>query len=158
MIQNALHELATAFRSALESAVFDAQHGSLRDFPDRCCDHASILFAIHLLSEGHGPPRLVYASRGTEHERRHVWLIVDGFIVDLAADQFEGEGQPRVIVAEESEWHDEWTPVERDCRDFNEAYADQALDDWYRGPYRKVCLSLKDLGKGGPGLSDHSLV
>ena len=46
-------------------------------------------------------------SRKPFHE--HVWLLAEGIILDITADQF-GKSHPPVIVKRRSAWHEAWNP------------------------------------------------
>jgi hypothetical protein len=50
-------------------------------------------------------PLYICGERHSPDFQTHAWLVCDGFVVDITADQF---GQPPVIVARQSPWHDEW--------------------------------------------------
>ncbi len=75
-------------------------------FPQGACGHTSDLFGSYLIGElglsafyieGCRPNMLSYCP--------HAWLLVDGTIVDITADQF---GEASVIVTTSSPWHDGW--------------------------------------------------
>jgi len=110
----ALRREATLFRAALEQAVFDSEDGSLQRFSTDCCHHACKLFGIYLLEKGYGPSTIVVARRQGKPERQHVWLLHQGVIIDLTGDQFQGEGQPPVVVIHQSRWHDGWERLQTD--------------------------------------------
>lgn len=50
-------------------------------------------------------PLYICGERHSPDFQTHAWLVCDGFIIDITADQFR---QPPVIVARQSVWHGEW--------------------------------------------------
>ena len=80
------------------------------NFPDGLCQVTTRLFAKHMQEE-HGAKNLIHidATRETDQPNQlqhHGWLLVDTYLVDLTADQYE-EVDEKVIVEpmENSEWH-----------------------------------------------------
>ena len=86
------------FRKAIENACNDDKLNEypFNKFPNDCCDDASILLGRYLLEKGYecNIIRGVYFENHYEEDRQysinnyHVWLDVDGFYVDITADQF----------------------------------------------------------------------
>jgi hypothetical protein len=102
-----LYDLAARFRSALEQCPGEGLSAYLEKrlarFPDQCCEIASLLLARFFRDQGFTQVACVQGVRdGTSHE----WLEVDGFVVDITADQFADVDDP-VIVSEVRElpWH-----------------------------------------------------
>jgi hypothetical protein len=99
--------VALAFRKSFMMADLSQAPGFLPHFPDGCCSWASLFVGHYLKCElGLSPKRFLGASHpnGGQHE----WIILDGIIVDITADQFEDMSGP-VIVRAESEWHNKLT-------------------------------------------------
>lgn len=106
-----LREQITAFRAAIHEgqAANDDGLSYMGRFPSNCCDHASHFLFLWLFDQGHRDFIWVTAKVG---EQSHVWLELNGVIIDIAADQFPGIRQP-VVVARFSEWHSGLTIKER---------------------------------------------
>lgn len=122
----ALHLLATTFRTALEAMGREGfKHIELTlaasfiygRFPSGCCDDASILLAKYLDSEDYQEVSLIAGSDGGDNQElpSHVWLVVDGFIVDITADQFNSEGYTLapVIVTQHSDFHASFKQIDK---------------------------------------------
>lgn len=105
--EDKLQQLATEFRRALLACPKDEfsgfQRRRLQNFPKQSCDVASLLLAYHLRDHGFQNIERVFGYLGNES---HVWLEVDGWIVDVTADQFPGV-YAAVIVAriQDDSWH-----------------------------------------------------
>jgi hypothetical protein len=132
-----LSQLATVFRHALMVCPKDNfsvyQRKRLRCFPKQCCDVASLLLAYHLRGQGFLKVERVFGRLG---EESHVWLEVDGWIVDITADQFAG-GDPVIVTPAKAEsWHSQFcvappepaAPLPAVVADYERAYA--ALKKW----------------------------
>ena len=81
--------------------------GPLKNFPTGCCDRAAMLLMRYLHDEGFTNARCVFARLRRDRTRQHVWVEVDGTLIDITADQFK-RSRPRpapVIVAKDSKWH-----------------------------------------------------
>lgn len=97
-----LFHLASRFRRAILSTDLpNCSLPSLSDFPHGACHDASLLLAKYLQVNGCGDAYYVLGERGGV---RHAWLELQGFVLDITADQFAD--QPAgVIVTGESAWH-----------------------------------------------------
>jgi hypothetical protein len=102
-----LYQLAERFREALLACPKDTLPPYLRKklerFPAECCDFASMLLAHFLRDQGLRGIERVFGNHDNE---THVWLEVDGFIVDITPSQFRSVDEP-VIVVESTKpaWH-----------------------------------------------------
>lgn len=102
-----LLRLAMTLRQAILACPNDSFPGfprrHLRDFPRQCCTVASLLLAHHLSDQGFQRAQLVC---GDLEQEEHCWLEVDGWLVDITADQFPCVGDPVIVtrVTDES-WH-----------------------------------------------------
>jgi hypothetical protein len=79
----------------------------LKNYPTGCCDRAAMLLMRHLHDEGFANARCVFARLRRDRTRQHVWVEVDGTLIDITADQFK-RSRPRpapVIVTKDSQWH-----------------------------------------------------
>jgi hypothetical protein len=118
MRRESLESEATRFRKATEE--YTRLHPEDRfttdflnplrvSFPVGCCKSTSWMLAHHLTRLGEADD-IKFVSGGRAQET-HIWLLVDGFIVDLTADQFKDEHRPVIVVADgESAWHDTFKP------------------------------------------------
>jgi hypothetical protein len=95
-----LRELVKLFRSALEKCDRNKLPIGLQGFPRGACGDASLLLAKYL--EENGEVGLTYVM-GQNNAQTHGWLELDGIIVDITADQFDGVDD--LVVANESTWH-----------------------------------------------------
>jgi hypothetical protein len=101
-----LMRAATAFRRAFESIDLSDAPGFLPKFPCGCCSWATWFLGHFLKYEcGLSPRRYHSASRDDDN---HEWLVVEGIIVDITADQFDDCSDP-IIVTRTSAWHEKWT-------------------------------------------------
>src|SRR5215467_5971474 len=96
-----LRELASAFRSAIERTDRKELPITFEHFPLGSCGDTTDLLAEFLKDCGCGAFRRVCGMRG----HSHAWLVADGVIVDITADQFDDMSE-RVIVAARSQWHE----------------------------------------------------
>jgi len=108
---DALRELASSFRGAIERARIDRAPGALPYFPDGACRLTSRLLAQYLARRpdcsAFGHATLVSGVLpGSESGARHYWLELGGVVVDLTADPF---GQPRVVVGSRTSFHQSLT-------------------------------------------------
>lgn len=109
---------ATRFRTATEEYVrlhpedrfaTDFVNPFRGSFPVGCCKSTSWMLAHHLTRLGE-PDDITFVA-GERAWETHIWLVVDGFIVDLTADQFTDEHRPVIVVADGvSAWHDTFKP------------------------------------------------
>ena len=93
-----IEKIARNFRKAIEKACNDGRFTKIpfNRFPFNCCDDTSILLGRFFLEREYecnllrGKYIENFFEEGKEYlvERFHVWLEVDGFYVDITADQF----------------------------------------------------------------------
>jgi hypothetical protein len=94
-----------AFRSAVAKLTpFEQRFASLRGFPTGCCRDASFLLARMLdRCFGFTAIEYVWGSRGAEADwHTHGWLEIDGWIVDVTADQFPEVSLPVIVARPDS--------------------------------------------------------
>ena len=77
-------------------------------FPSGCCGNASELSERFLISKGFVAVKLI--ANKWRHGQSHVWLEYEGYIIDIAADQFpEQKGNPIIVVEKhKSNFHSEF--------------------------------------------------
>jgi hypothetical protein len=102
-----LFQWAAAFRDAIERADRSDLGITFQHFPRGSCGDAALLLGHFLKAHGSGETVYVSGERGEVGRdwTSHAWLRVDGFIVDVTADQFHDMDE-RVIVAITSPWHE----------------------------------------------------
>jgi hypothetical protein len=104
MNEDDLRSLAGAVRARLEKADLSEAHVCFRSFPRGACGATCDVLATVLESRFSVKPKWVGADIGEgENWSSHAWLEVEGFTVDITADQF---GMDPVIVERRSAWHD----------------------------------------------------
>jgi hypothetical protein len=110
-----LYEIATRFRRAVEARQASLRLFWMRDgFPTECCREASDMLGVFL-----GDRYAVEATvvRGQLDGLSHAWLLIDGLIVDITADQFPDRfpNAKPVIVSSESTMHAQFREEGRSC-------------------------------------------
>ncbi|MDI3356661.1 hypothetical protein MO767_20255 [Pseudomonas sp. UYIF39] len=134
-----LEEVVTEFRSALQELAASGFHFNVsidKDFPHAACDDSSLLLAAYLSDQGFpGAVRVHGEWGGRDNELvTHVWLKLDGTLIDITGSQFENYSQPEILIAEHDDFLDTFE-VEAEGRiadyrqtpelpryDFNQAY------------------------------------
>ena len=108
---NMLRSRATEVRRYLERGRAGSRLDVLRRFPVGCCKPASLLL-MQWLRDQEGLQGIVGVANAERvrspklnDESVHFWLEIDGWIVDITADQF-GEGMDPVYVSRDRTWHD----------------------------------------------------
>jgi hypothetical protein len=96
-------------RAALEEAKANLP-GNLKGFPDNCCCHVSKLLLVYFEDNGMDVNRFRWciADLSGDDTERHVWLEIDGVVIDITADQFAGRYPVKfkpVVVSRSSAWH-----------------------------------------------------
>lgn len=109
-----LMTVANEFRNAFENTDLSRAPGALPRFPSGCCLWGSLFTASFLKDEGNMYPRHAASNNHPVYGCGHEWVVVNGIIIDITADQFLG-APSGVIASKESEWHAGWQkPVIRD--------------------------------------------
>ncbi len=98
-----LLKIALAARCALERYASDTKSGLFEGFPRGTCGPVSELLGRYLVEAGF--KNVMYVGGEKRSEGSHAWIEVGEIILDITGDQF---GQPPVVVATASNWHDEW--------------------------------------------------
>lgn len=112
MSADRIRDCAARVRAALESLTPEELPIGLKSFPRGACGDACLILGAALRDGGLGNFRyvcgLTHKDGGNES---HAWLVGEGLIVDITADQFE-DGMPAVYVETGSNWHERWGEVE----------------------------------------------
>lgn len=98
-----LTQLAKAFKKAFDDSDLSQAPGFLQNFPSGCCSWATIFIGHYLKYECGLSLKRIHSARRINGDQ-HEWLIVNGIIIDITADQFDDAPSP-VIVETDSEWH-----------------------------------------------------
>ena len=79
------------------------------DFPKGCCGDATELIGLYLLKV-HGIESEYVCGEGFMNNsyQSHAWLLCQGYIIDITADQFNDLGYelPDVLIQVQSDFHD----------------------------------------------------
>jgi len=98
-----LWKIALAARSTLERYASYQASGMFESFPRGTCGPVSELLGRYLVEAGF--KNVMYICGEKRNDGSHAWIEVGRIILDITGDQF---GQPPVVVAAVSSWHDEW--------------------------------------------------
>ncbi|ELY5146055.1 hypothetical protein M2G92_21915 [Vibrio vulnificus] len=78
-------------------------------FPAGCCGDATDLLGLYLLKY-HGLESYYVCGHGLgdNSNQTHAWLVCQGYIIDITADQFNDDGYelPSVIIDKQSPFHE----------------------------------------------------
>jgi len=149
-LETVLIELATFFRTAIKHLPLESVPPALQDrfksFPRDMCEFASNLLGRYLTEKCITNVRYVCGTLPGPGGGKHAWLDVQGFTVDITADQFnaadrfKGKLDP-VIVTKVSRWHRRLKDVEsRDAVDLGD-YSKEAREQ-YDCIYSEVLKSI----------------
>ncbi|MGL0936050.1 hypothetical protein ABMX80_21135 [Vibrio vulnificus] len=78
-------------------------------FPDGCCGDATDLLGLYLLKyHGLESDYVCGHGLGDNSNQTHAWLVCQGYIIDITADQFNADGYelPSVIIDKQSTFHE----------------------------------------------------
>jgi hypothetical protein len=143
-LRETLEERATVFRRGLEATNRRDRPRKLQDFPVDCCLHACNLLGIFLLDGGFGSSEKIAGRRDDKPNREHIWLVHQGYILDITADQFCGEGQQQCIVTLDSPWHRTWESLTKRNEGFIiDDDSSKAIRAYYRDFYPMVLKNCK---------------
>lgn len=100
-------KIASAVRMAIEACKPEVL--PWRTFPKGACGDTCLLLGQVLHDEGFKGAEYVCGNKYREDGKSysHAWLRYGGLIIDITADQFP-EVESKVIVINESEWHEQW--------------------------------------------------
>ena len=102
-------ETAAHIRGAIESFPEEIRPFGLSCFPKGACGDATLLLGTFLIDQGEEPFDYMQGRKGenklTTDWSYHTWLQRGSLVIDITADQFP-EISEKIIVSENSEWHD----------------------------------------------------
>jgi len=101
-----LHNQMIHLRKAIEKAKTEGRNDipKVIQWPRNCCAAAYPLLYLQELGYENIVKHVADTSNLDENRPDHLWLEIDGVIIDLTADQFD-KSLPGVIVASKSDWH-----------------------------------------------------
>lgn len=102
-----LTNISTLFREALDHVTNGFLTGSFSKFPKDCSTDACALlqfylFDVHSIRSEYRIGKIQISSRSKEIS--HCYLFIDGYIIDITADQFNKDYFTKVIVCETDEY------------------------------------------------------
>ncbi|WP_435060347.1 hypothetical protein [Streptomyces sp. bgisy060] len=113
-LQQEAHRFRRALEAAREAGEFD-DHPVLVSFPAGTCGLVSEFASRYLRERGMGDWEIVSAERHNPAtgmwQGTHAWVRQGTVIVDVTADQFDGEGRPAVWADECDDWYRGWEVV-----------------------------------------------
>ncbi|HDL6593720.1 TPA: hypothetical protein PXO57_000389 [Yersinia enterocolitica] len=115
-----LRRFCTDVREALENACSERINNEITSlhqcaFPKGCCGDASDILAYLIFKEfrvlslrrsGVYMDYLISDVR-LKDKNNHAWIVLDGIIIDLTADQFNNQGfnNPKVMITQNEDFH-----------------------------------------------------
>jgi hypothetical protein len=133
-LKKEINDRACRFRTAIDKCDKNKLSDNLKKFPIGSCSAASYLLAQFLKNE-FGTFDLLHSERHVPKFQTHAWLQKDNLIIDITADQFDGQNQT-VSVVSSSEWHN--TFKVRDCKH------DPALPSYLQDSYNEILKHISN--------------
>ncbi|TXZ98422.1 hypothetical protein FXE22_06015 [Vibrio cholerae] len=142
-------KLAECFRSAIEISNIAEILPVFKDFPQNCCEHASVFLGFY--TSLIFPELEIVVVRGRNESihgfQYHFWLEINGQVIDLTIDQFSEYS--RAIYCENS--HPLAVEFIEDSREqigvYMGNYYDKALDiKAFSKAMSSICCKLKYVG------------
>ena len=96
-----MENLVAEFRAALDQINWATMPIGFKNFPSGTCGDISDILAEHLYLQG--IENIEYVC-GKNENGTHAWLEIDGFAVDVTADQFDGITD-RFLIQSPKIWH-----------------------------------------------------
>lgn len=145
MLQKSLGDLVLEFRNAIQSLADEGfWFGICIDgrFPNGACDDSSMLLAAYLSDNGF-PGALRVSGVYGGHDREwwsHIWLNLDGKIIDITGSQFKGYDQPEILIAEADEFLDTFTIDEKPhLADYRLQQPSLSNRRYFTDSYKAIC-------------------
>lgn len=148
MAQRALELVVTEFRSALKQLVEEGcWFGvSIKRFPHASCDDSSLLLAAYLSDHGYPGALRVHGRNGGRRRElnTHVWLDLNGTLIDITGSQFEDYDQPDIVITQGDSFLSTFRPEkERTIADFREA--DDLPRYYFFEAYEAICTRISKM-------------
>lgn len=105
MSQRELGVVVAEFRLALKQLVEEGYWFGIsitKEFPHASCDDSSLLLAAYLSEQGYAGALRVHGQHGGKKRElnSHVWLDLNGTLIDITGSQFEDYDQPEILIAQ----------------------------------------------------------
>lgn len=116
----ALQEISHSFVEALRACPREERPLEFQEFPHGACREASELLGIILEQQGFDVE--IISGQRRSDGWTHVWLMVNGMVVDVTIGQFKRELV--VLVTEDKSWHEQFestSPARRPCFEIYDA-------------------------------------
>lgn len=143
-MQDSLEKKAAIIRRSIQDYATTSERADFEHFPKGSCSVASELLGRWFAEVENREVCIVSAIR--ENDESHAWCAVDGFVVDITADQF---GLPAVIVCKESKWHESWPNTVRSPL--------QKPAEWQMYPLEGWCYLIADLRRKLRAIVSHEI-
>lgn len=122
--------LAIRLRGAIEVSPVSSRPITARNFPNGACGDASLLLGAFLVDHNINGFRYQSGRNYSDANRpySHAWLVRDGLVVDITADQFEF-GFPSILISQDERWYGEFDldePGEADFRAHHDGFPELA--------------------------------
>lgn len=108
-VQKQLMHECIKYRKAIENNKDKLEMWWFHKFPNGCCSDTSLMLGRYLDDKQYGK---AYHVSGILGHNSHAWLELDGWIIDITADQF-AEVDESIIVAKETYFHNRFEDVEK---------------------------------------------
>jgi hypothetical protein len=138
---------AVRFRRAIEQVPEAQRLITMQKFPRDSCGDASLLLGAYFVDVGIKGFRYICGERGSHDAgtwTTHAWLQRGPLVVDITADQFD-DAPARVIVEENSAWHEQFELDDPSASDYREWSGPGTYDL----PRMYGCI-LANLGRSDP--------
>lgn len=109
MPRKKLEALVSEFRKALQELVSSGKDFNMffcKNYPEAACDNSSMLLAAYLADNGFPGALRIFGDKGGVNSELggHVWLKLDGILIDITGSQFKGYDQDEIVIAEASDF------------------------------------------------------
>ncbi|PKK89945.1 MAG: hypothetical protein CVV64_11465 [Candidatus Wallbacteria bacterium HGW-Wallbacteria-1] len=138
-----LLKAATKFRDAIEKCHKGLKLLRFENFPRGSCGDTVYLLGRYLKDQGIGSFDCYCGSimLGQYDEQSHAWLQNGNLYLDITADQFD-EINDRVIIVENSFWHQKFQSKYEHEADFNVFKHDELTFKRFESTYNTILRSI----------------
>jgi hypothetical protein len=148
VVERELEVVVAEFRTALKQLVEEGHWFGVsitKNFPDASCDDSSLLLAAYMVDQGYPGALRVHGRNGgrLRELNSHVWLDLNGTLIDITGSQFEDYSQPEIVIAQSDPFLATFKP-EKDRRiaDFREA--DFLPLHYFFQAYDAICARISE--------------
>ena len=117
-------------------------------FPKNCCEGLSMMLARFLIEERGYDQSDIFMVKGErldigENSGCHLWLVVNGVIVDITLGQFS-DAPKNEVISMQSTWHKSFDLLDKTAANstfkfYVSAYNEQIIDKDYHLIIKKIC-------------------